>query len=154
MGQCKKDVTPLLTRWSYVFLALAHRSYDLMQPNVHTMTVPLNLHRRQHEIDERRRQQLDELDQMAGAMTAEEQAWQAAEKQRWQQDRQRWEQQARQLQQPQMEVSRGNLSSSSCYTLVHKFWKINSWAAIVICKWSVQFTGVEVSAYPVCLFNS
>ena len=26
MGQCKKDVTPLLTHWSYVFLALTHRS--------------------------------------------------------------------------------------------------------------------------------
>ena len=25
MGQCKKDVTPLLTQWSYVFLALTHR---------------------------------------------------------------------------------------------------------------------------------
>ena len=25
MGQCKKDVTPLLTHWSYVFLALTHR---------------------------------------------------------------------------------------------------------------------------------
>ena len=24
MGQCKKDVTPLLTRWSYIFLALTH----------------------------------------------------------------------------------------------------------------------------------
>ena len=24
MGQCKKDVTPLLTHWSYVFLALTH----------------------------------------------------------------------------------------------------------------------------------
>ena len=27
MGQCKKDVIPLLTRWSYIFLALTHR-YD------------------------------------------------------------------------------------------------------------------------------
>ena len=26
MGQCKKDVTPLLSHWSYVFLALTHRS--------------------------------------------------------------------------------------------------------------------------------
>ena len=26
MGQCKKDVTPLLTHWSYVFLALTHRN--------------------------------------------------------------------------------------------------------------------------------
>ena len=25
MGQCKKDVTPLLTHWSYVILALTHR---------------------------------------------------------------------------------------------------------------------------------
>ena len=25
MGSCKKDVTPLLTHWSYVFLALTHR---------------------------------------------------------------------------------------------------------------------------------
>ena len=24
MGYCKKDVTPLLTHWSYVFLALTH----------------------------------------------------------------------------------------------------------------------------------
>ena len=27
MGWCKKDVTPLLTQWSYIFLALTHRSY-------------------------------------------------------------------------------------------------------------------------------
>ena len=26
MGLCKKDITPLLTHWSYVFLALTHRS--------------------------------------------------------------------------------------------------------------------------------
>ena len=26
-GRCKKDVTPLLTHWSYVFLALSHRIY-------------------------------------------------------------------------------------------------------------------------------
>ena len=26
MGQCKKDVTPLLTHWNYVVLALTHRS--------------------------------------------------------------------------------------------------------------------------------
>ena len=26
MGECKKDETPLLTHWSYVFLALTHRS--------------------------------------------------------------------------------------------------------------------------------
>ena len=25
MGKCKKDVTPLLTHWSYIFLALTHR---------------------------------------------------------------------------------------------------------------------------------
>ena len=29
MGWCKKDVTPLLTHWSYVFLALAHRYTEL-----------------------------------------------------------------------------------------------------------------------------
>ena len=26
MGQCKKDVTPSLTHWSYVFLALSHKN--------------------------------------------------------------------------------------------------------------------------------
>ena len=31
MDQCKKDVTPLLTHWSYVFLALTHR---LVLPNI------------------------------------------------------------------------------------------------------------------------
>ena len=25
MGYCKKDITPLLTRWGYIFLALTHR---------------------------------------------------------------------------------------------------------------------------------
>ena len=25
MGQCRKDVTPLLTHWGYVFLTLTHR---------------------------------------------------------------------------------------------------------------------------------
>ena len=25
MGLCKKDVTPLLTHWGYIFLALTHR---------------------------------------------------------------------------------------------------------------------------------
>ena len=30
MGQCKKDVTPLLMHWSYIFLALTHR-YDISQ---------------------------------------------------------------------------------------------------------------------------
>ena len=29
MGWCKKDVTPLLTHWSYVFLAQTHRSYPM-----------------------------------------------------------------------------------------------------------------------------
>ena len=29
MGSCKKDLTPLLTHWSYVFLALIHRFYFL-----------------------------------------------------------------------------------------------------------------------------
>ena len=28
MGQCKRDVTPLLTHWCYVFLALTHQSVD------------------------------------------------------------------------------------------------------------------------------
>ena len=28
MGWCKKDVTPLLTHWSYIFLALTHRYYN------------------------------------------------------------------------------------------------------------------------------
>ena len=27
MGKCKKDVTPLLTHWSYVFLTLTHRNH-------------------------------------------------------------------------------------------------------------------------------
>ena len=31
MGECKKEVTPLLTHWSYVFLALTHR-YDNWLP--------------------------------------------------------------------------------------------------------------------------
>ena len=29
MGYCKKDVTPLLTHWSYVFLALTHRHFEM-----------------------------------------------------------------------------------------------------------------------------
>ena len=29
MGWWKKDVTPLLTHWSYVFLALSHQFYDI-----------------------------------------------------------------------------------------------------------------------------
>ena len=28
MAQCKKDVTPVLTHWSYVFLAPTHRYFD------------------------------------------------------------------------------------------------------------------------------
>ena len=28
MGYCKKDVTPLLLHWSYIFLALTHRYYS------------------------------------------------------------------------------------------------------------------------------
>ena len=32
MGQCKKDVTPLLTHWSYIFLALTHRYVVQIQP--------------------------------------------------------------------------------------------------------------------------
>ena len=31
MGLCKKDVTPLLTHWSYIFLALTHR-YGVTRP--------------------------------------------------------------------------------------------------------------------------
>ena len=30
MGLCKKDITPLLTRWSYVFLALIHHHHHLI----------------------------------------------------------------------------------------------------------------------------
>ena len=29
MSKCNKDVTPLLTQWSYVFLALTHRSNNM-----------------------------------------------------------------------------------------------------------------------------
>ena len=29
MGLCKKDITPLLTHWSYVFLELTHRYLDV-----------------------------------------------------------------------------------------------------------------------------
>ena len=32
MGWCKKDVTPLLTHWSYIFLALTHRYVVQIQP--------------------------------------------------------------------------------------------------------------------------
>ena len=35
MGQCKKDVTPLLTHRSYVFFALTHRYMDNSQPEMH-----------------------------------------------------------------------------------------------------------------------
>ena len=31
MGWCKKDITPLLTHWSYAFLAITHRNVDLAQ---------------------------------------------------------------------------------------------------------------------------
>ena len=31
MGQCKKDVTPLLMHWSYVFFALTHRSVAVIK---------------------------------------------------------------------------------------------------------------------------
>ena len=31
MGLCKKDVTPLLTHWSYIFLALTHWFYNIEQ---------------------------------------------------------------------------------------------------------------------------
>ena len=36
MGKCKKDVTPLLTHWSYIFLALTHH-VNLWQKNVSTL---------------------------------------------------------------------------------------------------------------------
>ena len=69
MGQCKKDVTPLLAHWSYIFLALTHR-YDivhhfsplrwcrsfksfLMEDIYHTWSVPCLLmacHTRSHGI--------------------------------------------------------------------------------------------------------
>ena len=35
MGKCKKDVTPLLTHWSYVFLALTHRYVLLVAKYFH-----------------------------------------------------------------------------------------------------------------------
>ena len=31
MGWCKKDITPLLTHWSYIFLALTHRNVHMKQ---------------------------------------------------------------------------------------------------------------------------
>ena len=36
MGLCKKDVTPLLTHWSYIFLALSHGCHLLKQPQGHS----------------------------------------------------------------------------------------------------------------------
>ena len=33
MGQCKKDVTPVRYQWSYVFLALTHRSENGLPPS-------------------------------------------------------------------------------------------------------------------------
>ena len=30
MGKCKKDVTPLLMHWSYIFIALTHQYMDQM----------------------------------------------------------------------------------------------------------------------------
>ena len=38
MGECKKDVTPLLTHWSYVFLALTHRHFPF-QTHITPLTV-------------------------------------------------------------------------------------------------------------------
>ena len=32
MGKCKKDITPLLTHWSYNFLALTHRYKNVELP--------------------------------------------------------------------------------------------------------------------------
>lgn len=58
-----------------------------------------DLLKKQHDIDERRRHQLDELETFSGAMSEEEQQWQLAEKQRWQADRHRWEKETNQLQQ-------------------------------------------------------
>ena len=34
MSQCKKEVTPLLTHWSYVFLAITHRNNSACLMNV------------------------------------------------------------------------------------------------------------------------
>ena len=39
MGLCKKDVTPLLTHWSYVFLALTHR-YNLLSDWCNHLSMP------------------------------------------------------------------------------------------------------------------
>ena len=36
MGWCKKDVTPLLTHWSYVFLALTHPNPSMLSEWYHT----------------------------------------------------------------------------------------------------------------------
>ena len=42
MGQCKKDITPLLTHWSYVFLALTHQyvKYTMIPSNVKYTMIP------------------------------------------------------------------------------------------------------------------
>ena len=42
MGLCKKNVTPLLTHWSYVFLAQSHRYQNISVDN--SMILALNLH--------------------------------------------------------------------------------------------------------------
>ena len=34
MGYCKKDITPLLSHWSYVFLALTHQHKEAHQQNI------------------------------------------------------------------------------------------------------------------------
>ena len=34
MTQCKKDVTPVLTHWSYVFLALTHQCLFCIKPSI------------------------------------------------------------------------------------------------------------------------
>ena len=41
MGQCKKDVIPLLTHWSYVFLTLTHRYFTLF---VSRFKIKINRH--------------------------------------------------------------------------------------------------------------
>ena len=46
MGYCKKDVTPLLKHWSYVFLALAHRYCTMLhQKSTAHIVYKLNLFR-------------------------------------------------------------------------------------------------------------
>ena len=44
MGKCKKDVTPLLTHWSYVFLALTHRCFRVT-PGTYLQIVGVGLWR-------------------------------------------------------------------------------------------------------------